>query len=310
MKYIALFLCILASISSQAQTENEVVGYYKLRGGAHYLMDNKTFLIVGYGTLITGNWSVDAKGIVTFVPFFEPETFKLYGRYNKANGKTTKVMLANGFSTKEAFMYVGPLNKGKTELQRMFEKNNQQVNYPNVYETKAKPEVLSFAVIPHLEDVQNDKTETYTFENAAQYNDFVVYYNAKTRDNQPFKYLFKDNKLYYSDRHYGEKEDLQEALDQDGFGERIANISYTAPKQVLFTPQYKNVNSAIDDEDFTLNYTFDKEKNAYLDQNYEPGIENTANYHYNNTSILYLYDEVSKYTISEKPFAINEKPIF
>lgn len=310
MKYIALLLCFLATISSQAQTENDVVGYYKLRGGAHYLMDNKTFLIIGYATLITGNWSVDAKGIVTFVPFFESETFKLYGRHNKVNGQTTKVMLANGFSTQEAFMYVGPLNKDKTALQRMFEKDNYHVNYPNVYETKAKPEVLSFAVIPHLEDVQNNKTETYTFENTAQYNDFVVYYNPKTRNNQPFNYFFKDNKLYYSERHYGEKEDLQEALDQIGFDESVTNSSYTAPKKVLFTPKYKNVNSAIDDEDFTLNYTFDQDKNAYLDHNYESGIENTAHYDYNNTTILYLYEEVSHYTTSQKPFTINEKPIF
>ncbi|KIC02118.1 hypothetical protein OA88_10335 [Flavobacterium sp. JRM] len=81
-KIFILIILMLSNYNAKAQTPNDIVGYYKLRGGSHYLKPDGTFVIIGYATLITGKWTLKEHGEVNFVPDSPKESFQVYGRYN------------------------------------------------------------------------------------------------------------------------------------------------------------------------------------------------------------------------------------
>lgn len=308
VKLILVFVLFAVNIQQTvAQKQQDLVGFYKLRGGSHYLKADSTFVIIGYATLITGKWALKKQGEVIFTPDRPEESFYIYGRHDKKLKSESKFMLSNGLGEEETFIKVGALDNKTPQLRRIFQKNNHCFKYPEIYNTKQKGDTISLSSIPYGSQTEKSLPTIYTFYNKNHYNDFIVIHYKQDYKYEPFSYFFKDNILYYGD-HGGKKEDLKEYLKESSF----SGISKTvfSPEEILITPLYKDYE--IDDKElFNAQYSFQESKNAFIDKfNYVENEENTSDYEYNNTNILNQYKRIDSYIKFDKKFNIDEKAIF
>lgn len=310
-KSVLLFaaqMCL--ALCTHAQTEKDIVGYYQLRGGAHYIKADHTFLIIGYATVIVGKWSLQKEGVVTFTPDYEKSSFTLYGRHNNNIKDSSKFMLSNGLTEEETFLRLGTLNDNAPNLKRVFKPGHHCIVYPYVYVTSSKSDTISFASHPYQE-IGNKayKPEIYTFYNTEHYNDFIAFYHKDDFNNHPFSYLYKDEKLFYSETSYGEKQDLTTAL-KDGELDDLSNIEFS-PKEIYCAPGYKTYDNTTDEETFRQNYKFNAQKNAFINVlNYKEGEEKKPDFDYNNENILYRYTRIFNPGIVSKKISIEQTPIF
>ncbi|NRS90356.1 hypothetical protein HNQ02_003296 [Flavobacterium sp. 7E] len=317
MKFYTLLFLIICCSSLQAQTDADVVGFYRLRGGSHYLKSDHTFVIIGYATFIVGTWAFEKKdkaeysGEVIFTPYYEKDAFTIYGRQTISNKDSTKIMFSSGFYKEETFVHIGTLNSDKPTMKRLFKRGHNEIVYPYVYKSKEKLNTVSFSFLPYSSGgtLQNYLPEIYTFSNPKNYNDFIAIHTEIDRYNQPFTYYYKDNLLHYSSKHYGEKEDLDAALKRDGLEGDFTNFNKLL-NEIYFTPKYKIVDADSKSHAFKFEYTFSESKNAYISKNYEEGQEYEPDFDYNNTSILYQYKRIENVEKSKMKFTIIQEPIF
>lgn len=310
MKFAILFLVILFTNQMKAQTSQDIVGAYSLRGGSHFLKPDQTFIIIGYATIITGKWELKEKGLILFTPDSPKEKFTLYGRHNKNIGDSVKIMLSNGFYDDETLLHFGELQKPVPELKRIFKTGHRHISFPYVYATKANSKFVSFSYFPYSE--KTTKTpEIYTFTNNESYNDFIGFYFQDKHQYKPFYYQFKNEKLYYDEDSFSEKEDLETALQENSneLSDLINNLNHLdfSPQQLFYTPLYNEFNG--DEEEFNLNFEFNKDKNAWINKlNYVNNEEKSKDY--NTINILYEYQQLNDFTKQESTIKINQKPIF
>lgn len=308
-KLFILFAVIVFNFNANAQNQNEVVGYYQLRGGSHYLKPDGTFVILGYATLITGKWFLKEHGIVNFVPDEPKESFLVYGRHTPELKENSKFMLSNNLYEEETFLHVGKLDGLKPRLQPIYVKGHRCIKFPEVYTTNKKTDTISFTSLPYYLDVaaQDYQSKIYTFYNTDKFNDFIVYYFKKDGNFTPFSYLYRDGGLHYG-KHFGEKQNLEEALSESEFAQ-ISKIDFS-PKIIVSTPLYNMNESDFETDLFKQNYYLDEKRNAYISKyNYEAGEENNENYDYNNTNLLNIYKMISTFETFKSPFVSEGKSI-
>mgnify|MGYP003575391124 CR=1 FL=1 len=312
IKCTIILLAIVLTNQMKAQTIQDIAGAYNLRGGSHFLKPDQTFVIIGYATLITGKWELKDEGLVLFTPDHPKEKFSLYGRHNKDIHDSIKIMLSNGFYDDETLLHFGSLQKPVAELKRIFKPGHRHISFPYVYTTKANSEFVSFSYFPYGEET-SPKPEIYTFLNKENYNDFIGFYWKDKSDYQPFHYDFKDGKLYYNDNSFSEKEELETVL-QENSGELvdlINNLTHLdfSPQKIFYTPLYNEFNGS--DEEFNLNFKFNKDKNAWINTlNYVDNEEKAKNYDYNTINILFEYQQLNDFTKQKSAIKIDQKPIF
>lgn len=309
-KIFILIILMFSNYNAKAQTQNDVVGYYKLRGGSHYLKPDGTFVIIGYATLITGKWTLKEHGEVNFVPDSPKESFQVYGRYTPELKENSKFMLSNGLDKGETFMHIGKLSAVNPKLQRVYVKGHHCIQFPEVYTTTKKVDTISFSSFPYDNLRAKDfKPTIYTYNNTEKFNDFIVYHFSDHPNYHAFSYLFKDNVMYEDEDDYSKKQNLNDALKESEFGQ-ISGIDFE-PKIVLSTLKYNIRESDTEDINFKLNYNLDEKRNAYINKlNYVAGEENAEDYDYNNTNLLYIYKKIDTFIKFQKAFLIEEKSIF
>lgn len=312
INFAIIILITLFTNQMKAQTVQDIVGAYSLRGGSHFLKPDQTFVIIGYATLITGKWELKEKGLVLFTPDRPNEKFTLYGRHNKNMGDSVKIMLSNGFYDDETLLHFGPLQKPIPELKRIFKPGHRHISFPYVYTTKADKDFVSFSSFHYGEE--NTKTpEIHTFANKENYNDFIGFYFEDKHQYKPFYYVFKDGKLYHDEDSYSEKEDLDTVM-QENSGElndlvyNLTHLDFSLQK-IYYTPLYNEFNG--DEEEFNLNFEFNKDKNAWINTlNYVENEENSKDYDYNTINILFEYQQLTDFTKHKSAIKIDQKPIF
>jgi hypothetical protein len=301
---IFLFICIQNIFG---QTEKDIVGYYNLRGGAHYIKPDNTFIIIGYATLISGKWNLLKDGIVEFVPNYEKNAFSVYSRKNEKFKDTTKFMLSYGLYDEETFIHIGSLKSNLPRMKRIFKKGHHCVSFPYLYPVTKKCDTISFSSLPYMRE-EKYIPEIYTFINKEKHNDYIVYYHKNNPNNQPFYYQYKNGVLYYDDK-ASEKVDLNSELKKSEFA-NISSIDYSTD-EIYVSQLYKNLDEDVNSDIFKHNYKFDTQKNAYINfLNYVEGEENTKDYDYNNTNIFFKYTRNSNFVKNEKLFVIDQNPIF
>ena len=311
VKFAMIILAIIFTNQMKAQTIQDIVGAYNLRGGSHFLKPDQTFIIIGYATIITGKWELKEKGLVLFTPDRPKEKFTLYGRHNKKIGDSIKIMLSNGFYDDETLMHFGPLQKPIPELKRIFKPGHRHISFPYVYTTKANSDFVSFSYFSYGEETATP--EIYTFTNKEKYNDFIGHYFKNKHDYEPFYYHFKDEKLYCHEDSFSEKEDLDTLLEENSneltdLVNNLTHLDFYAQK-VYYTPLYNEFNG--DEEEFNLNFEFNKDKNAWINTlNYVENEENSKDYDYNTINILYEYQQLNDFTKQKSTIKIDQKPIF
>lgn len=313
MKKMILFLFLVISLSKNTYAQNlqDIAGTYSLRGGSHYLKPDKTFVILGYATLITGTWELKEKGLVLFTPDRPKEKFTLYGRHNKNIGDSLKIMLSNGFYDDETLLHFGALQKPVPELKRIFKPGHRHISFPYIYTTKADADFVSFSYFNYGE--KSEIAEIYTFVNKENYNDFIGFYFENKHQYEPFYYQFKEGKLYYDNDSYSEKEDLETVLQEnsDELAQLINNLNHLdfSPQKIFYTPLYNEFNGS--DEEFNLNFEFNKHKNAWINKlNYVDNEEKSKDYDYNTINILFEYQQINDFSKQKSKIIIDEKPIF
>lgn len=308
-KLFIMLLLVLFNHNAKSQVQSDVVGFYSLRGGSHYLKPDGTFIILGYGTLITGKWSLKEHGEVSFVPDSPKESFQVYGRHTPELKENSKFMLSNGLNKEETFMHIGKLNVSTSKLQRVYLKGHRCIQFPEVYTTNKKADTISFSSLPYEASGDKDyKATIYSFYNTEKFNDFIVYYFADDQNKHPFSYYYKDGGLYYNS-HFGEKQNLEDELNKSEFAQ-ISRVDF-APNIILSSPKYKMYESDTESEFFKLNYSLDEKRNAYINKlNYVAGEENKEDYDYNNTNLLNIYKKISTFDTMKSSFLIEEKSIF
>jgi len=312
IKFAVIILITIFTNQMKAQTVQDIVGAYSLRGGSHFLKPDQTFVIIGYATLITGKWELKEKGLVLFTPDGPKEKFTLYGRHNKNIVDSVKIMLSNGFYDDETLLHFGPLQKPVPELKRIFKPGHRHISFPYVYTTKANTDFVSFSSFPYGEE--STKTpEIYTFANKENYNDFIGFYFEDKHQYKPFYYIFKDGKLYHDEDSYGEKEDLETVMQENSgeLNDLVYNLSHLnfSPPKVYYTPLYNEFNGS--NEEFSLNFKFNKDKNAWINTlNYVENEENSKDYNYNTVNILFEYQQLTDFTKQKSVMKIDQKPIF
>lgn len=308
--FTVLFLSIF-SVNIFAQKDSDIVGYYELKGGYHYLKPDHTFVLVGYATYVTGKWKLEQDGIVNFVPDYEKEAFTLYGREDPKLKNSSKIMLSYGFDDEETFINFGPLAKKDISLQRIFAKEQQTFTFPYVYNKSDLTRDISFTFLQYNQLLfdPNSISDIYKFSIENNFNDLIGVHTKITRYNQPFQYFFKDDKLYYNTESYAEKQDLNEALKESEMDLNDDEVQ-TKSDYFFITPKYNDVSYKFQGEPIESNYKFIPEKNAYVDQYYIEGQENDSKTDYNNTSIIYVYKIIPYSEIIQSKFKIIEKPLF
>lgn len=311
--FFSLFVLFYLSQNINSQTIKDVVGAYHLRGGSHFMKDDQTFVIIGYATLITGKWEIKEKGLVLFTPDYPKERFSLYGRHSKTIGDSIKIMLSNGFYDDETVLHFGTLKQPIPEMKRIFKPGHHHISFPYVYTTEADAQSVSFSSFPYgyWEDEKKATPEIYTFENKEKYNDFIGYYWQEKHNYKPFYYVFKNGKLYYSDDSFGEKKDLNEALEERELRNMVMNLTSTdfIPEKLFITPLYNEFKG--DEEEFRLNFKFNEAKNVWINTlNYIEGEENTEDYDYNIINILNEYRILPNFKKTKSNIKIDQTPIF
>lgn len=308
---ILLFITTSCILDIYSQNPQDITGAYTLRGGNHYLKPDHTFVIIGYATLITGKWELKDKSLILFTPDHPKEKFSLYGRHNKNIGDSVKIMLSNGFYDDETLLHFGPLQKPVPELKRIFKPGHRHISFPYVYTTKANSDFISFSYFPYGEETAT--LEIYTFTNKENYNDFIGFYFEDKHQYKPFYYQFKNGKLYYDEDSYSEKEELETVLQEKSveLHDLINNLTHLdfSPQKIFYTPLYNEFNG--NDEEFNLNFEFNKDKNAWINKlNYVDNEENSKDYDYNTINILYEYQQLNDFTKQKSAIKIDQKPIF
>lgn len=309
--FFYLFLAIIFTKQMTAQTIQDVVGAYTLRGVNHYLKSDQTFVIIGYATL-TGKWELKEKGLVLFTPDRPKEKFILYGRHNRNIGDSVKIMLSNGFYDDETMLHFGELKKPVPELKRIFKPGHRHISFPYIYTTKANADFVSFSYFNYSEET-SPTPEIYTFTNKENYNDFIGFYFEDKYQYKPFYYHFKIRKLYFDDDSFSEKEDLETVLQEKSSElfdliKNLTNLDFS-PQKIFYTPLYNEFNRS--DEEFKLNFEFNKDKNAWINTlNYIDNEEISKDYDYNTINILYEYQQLNDFTKQKNAIKIDQKPIF
>jgi hypothetical protein len=310
-KIISVFLLLFCYAKTFGQTEKDIVGIYRLRGGEHYIKADHRFIIIGYGTLITGTWSLKEKGLVLFTPEYEKQAFTLYGRHNKHLGDSTHIMVSYGFYDEETFLHMGSLDMKTPKLKRVFKEGHRCISFPYIVKTKSKVDTVSFSFLPYKGNrPENYQPEIYTFYNPEKYNHFVAIHHKVDRNDEPFVYQFKENKLFYEEDSYGEKKEFEEKLSE--VEEAMKDIDgVPSSNAVYFTPLYNECGSNLSELPFKFNYKFDKVKNAYIDSlNYSEGEEQHQDYDFNNKNIIYKYDKLTNFMQLKSNVVIDQTPIF
>ena len=314
-KIFILYLTTFGFLNSvNAQSVEDIVGVYSLRGATHFLKPDQTFVLVGYATLITGKWELQEKGLVHFIPDYEKEKFTLYGRHNKNTTDSSKIMLSYGFYDDETLLHFGPLNKPVPEFKRIFKPGHRHISFPYVYRVKGNSDEVSFTYFPYEYDGRRTKKpEIYTFVNKEKFNDFIGFYWRVKNDNQPFYYQFKNDRLYSDEDTYSQKDDLGNALEEieADFKTLISESTSTdfSPKKMYSTPLYNFYDAG--SEELLLNFKFNKQKNAWLNiLNYEQDEELSPDYDYNKTNIVFEYTKLEDFTKTNCAIKIDEVPIF
>ena len=138
---LAFILIAIFNIATNAQNNERIIGNYNENGTSYYIQKDSTFIIIGYGTLITGKWNVTNNDILTLMPKNPEAPFLLYGYHNPFIAGT-KIMFSGFFIDNDETL-VG-LNNLNT-MQRVFNENVNCTSFPYVHLFNEKVNKISFS---------------------------------------------------------------------------------------------------------------------------------------------------------------------
>ncbi len=286
---LMMFYCTL--IYAQKNAEN-IDGVYKAKGAAFVINKNKTFLVMAYGTLIKGTWSIE-KDHLYLKPQNPDAKFYVYARKNPSIKAGMRIsFMGDGIGNG---IVVGEF---PNKMQPLFNENANCFDYPNVHVFKEKPTAITL-----LEEQNNENGRgvdipklMYSFP-TEDYNDFIVQHMQDSLYHNDFIFKITKNGLSDPDDDSGKpfkKSTIKEAFPNE---EELKFIEGAFNR--AFAADYKLVNNAYnthDDMDREISlesYKYDKVKNVYVNPSVPAKQLNYNSKDYHNNDVLMKFDRIA-----------------
>jgi len=270
-----LLLCILTVPGVSAQDATGIYGKYNrsVKGdpqGASYLymLKDYHYVIVFFGGAQLGTWTLSEQGLVVFRPHMPSSRFQLYGRHNPDIKDSTRICFQQ-FAEEETFIGTGGEGAGQPLLQRVFNPEPNCFGYPYVYRFQGKKKNFVFANKPYRDEDSVEARQLYPFSNPDGYNDFIAVYHKPGGEYEPFVARWNGKALAFSEDDIDVPSPFEEGEDRE-FLDELSHAN-PDPDTIFFNPRYKEAPDVAQD---TLNFTYHKEKGAYISTlNYREGEE-------------------------------------
>lgn len=277
-------------------------------GGALYVLPDHRFAMVFFGGAAMGTWTTK-DSTVFFHPQVKAAGFNVYGRHNNKPGDSIRVFF-DGFATAGGAA-IG-FDASSKNVKAVFNEAPNCVEFPSIGRFAANPSKMVLAARPIDQGgsiVEGSAWHIFTCDNADHYNDFIARYNPLPGEEHPqdFTGRIKNGKLYF-DQKTSARKPLPKAKDM----KEIYQLLNTPlePENVFYNPYFKEAEPGVEQD--TLNYRFDKQKDAYISfRNYVEGEENKSEKDgdYNGTNVIYKYRKLSSSNTNGQ-VNLDAKPIF
>jgi hypothetical protein len=300
--------CIML-VSAQKNTDS-IDGVYSVKGAAFVINKNKTFLIIAYGTLIKGTWSIE-KDLLYLKPKNPEAKFYMYARKNPDIKAGMRINFT-GDGIGNSNILVGELPH---KMQPLFNDGANCLDYPNVHIFKEKP-----AAITLLEERNNENNLEieipklmYTFP-TGDFNDFIVEHMQDSLYHHDF--IFKVTKKGLSEMNSDEGKVIKKSTVKEVFSNEKELEFMNQSFDMAFDAEYKLVNNAYNTNDdmnekIDLNsYKYDKIRNVYVSLGVPAKQVDYKSKDYHDNAVLMKFDKVvgsSQPQVAVKKLA---KPVF
>lgn len=301
-----IFLMAFCSMLLCAQ--GNIDGVYQSKGASFVINKNKTFLVIAYGTLIKGTWTVE-KDFLHLKPKNPDAKFYVYARKNPDIKKGMRVNFNGDGITGNILAGEFP---GK--MQPLFNDDANCMDYPNVYVFKEKLSAITLLEEKNYENGRGVDIPKlmYTFP-TGDYNDFIVQYMKDSLYYNDF--VFKITKKGLSEIYDGSEVPLKKSSQKELSDEKELNF-LNQSFDMAFDEDYKLVNNAYNMNDDMAekidvsDYKYDKQRNVYINPavpikelNYK-----SDDFHYND--VLMKFDKITG--TSQPKVAVKKlpKPLF
>jgi hypothetical protein len=309
------FMLLLAFSCKSAKPEPDITGQYRMgnggdpQGGATlFVLPDHRFVVIFFGGAAMGTWEIKDS-----TAFFKPQTlpsgFNVYGRHNNKLGDSIRVFF-DGFATVGGAA-IG-FDASTKNVKQVFNDSPNCTQFPYVGKFAQKPAKIVLAARPVDQGgsiAAGAAWHIFTFNNDDHYNDFVAAYKPEQREERPqdFNGKIKNGKLQLDDR-----ASAREPLPKDGEMKGIYQLLSMPlnPDDVFYNPYFKEAQPGPEKD--TLNYRFNKQKDAYINfPNYVEGEENKSEQEsdFNNMDVIYRYHKLSSSNSNGK-VNLEAKPIF
>ncbi|KLT66795.1 hypothetical protein [Pedobacter sp. BMA] len=192
-KIFALLLFALTVVEfSFAQSSNTEMDYKEVSGryGSNEgicLFDDGEFMLYGYATAVFGHYSFN-KNELNFYPD-KPEVFEIYATVNKSIGDSTKINFV-GFDGRSLTF----IRFAEDGIHQVFNEDANCFDGPFVYQLPHRTKTVTLYGQAGR-DVDSQKV-AYTYQNRGGYNDFIVVYSPRQKENEDFNGIItKENNL-------------------------------------------------------------------------------------------------------------------
>lgn len=304
-----IFLTIFCSMLMYAQKNTEnFAGVYNSRGASFVINKNKTFLVIAYGTLIKGTWTVE-KDILYLKPKNPDAKFYVYARKNPDIKKGMRMsFMGDGVGSN---ILVGEF---PDKMQPLFNDDANCMDYPNVHVFKEKLLAITLLEEQNYENGRGVDIPKlmYNFP-TGEYNDFIVQYMKDTLYYNDF--VFKITKQGLSEMNEGSEKPLKKSSQKELSDEKELNF-LNQSFDMAFDADYKLVNNAYNMNDDMAekidlaSYKYDKQRNVYVNPavpvkelNYK-----SDDFHYND--VLMKFDKITGTSQAQVAVKKLSKPLF
>lgn len=306
---VFLFLMVFCSMLMYAQKNTENFdGVYNSKGAAFVINKNKTFLVIAYGTLIKGTWTVE-KDILHLKPKNPDAKFYVYARKNPDIKKGMRMsFMGDGVGSN---ILVGEF---PNKMQALFNDDANCMDYPNVHVFKEKLPAITLLEEQNYENGRGVDIPKlmYNFP-TGEYNDFIVQYMKDSLYYNDF--VFKIKKKGLSEMNEGSEKPLKKSSQKELSDEKELNF-LNQSFDMAFDADYKLVNNAYNmNDDMSekidlASYKYDKQRNIYANPavpakelNYK-----SDDFHYND--VLMKFDKITGTSQAQVTVEKLSKPLF
>lgn len=252
------------SLAINAQDNKDISGYYKDSSGAVIkINNNKSFIVIGYATVLTGKWHLKDQ-YIELVPYRQQYMYGIYGRHEPSL-KGSKIMFLGFEENKNLF------SEDTRTWISVFNEDPNCFSFPYVKHFQG-----SFKTLSLCRAGMTGQNLIETAENHSGFNDFIIMNNYRSTKAKTVTYRILNDTLYdlYEDVPLRKTELGQEDLQMFSYIEHEARNFLVNPEKIYANRAY---NMEVPDV-HTQQYLFDKERNIYVDR-FNKEVDSNSPYH-------------------------------